>query len=847
MKLVPKHPHSLEQQQLLTQLETDIDKGLSGAEAASRLQHFGPNQITQKSTISPWSILLAQFQDTLVIILLLATVIAGFAWYVEGAHGFPTDAVVILAIVVANAVLGFSQEFRAEKTLEALTQASEVEAKVIRDGALKNLSHEGLVPGDIVVLAEGDRVPADAILLEATHLAADESPLTGESVPVNKSVGKLDEEITVSDRTNAVYSGTHVTAGEAKAVVVQTGSASQLGQIATSLSTTTAEPTPLQRRLDYLGKQIGWIVAVLSILIGATVLWAEGKTDGETLLKVAMFAVALAVAAVPEGLPAVLTISLSEGAKRLAAIRALARKMAAVETLGSVTTIMTDKTGTLTCNQMTVKAIKVKTAQQEIKGTGYSSTDKFEPSEQAIKNLILCGLLAGGGDLEEQDGQRQAVGDPMDAALLVLAEKAGLDWRDERDQRQQLSQAPFSSDRARVSLLWSHQDRCTLYSKGSLERILEHCSYELNEAGERVDLSDELRQQMQQAEQEFGQRGWRTLALAERPVKQAGEAVELEQEMTLLGVAAFADPPRDDVPLAIQRAQEAGIRVIMVTGDHPQTAAAIAREVGMADLPKIVSGAELAKLDESELKQRLDTDVFARVTPAQKLRLAEAMIESGEVVAMTGDGVNDAPALKKVHVGLAMGRSGTAVAVEASDIVLMDDDFSTIVAAIREGRSIFANVQRFIAFLFSGNLGVVIAMFLGAVVAGLLDLRYDGELLLPLLAAQILWMNLVTDGAPAVAFALGPSDSTTLKQKPRDPAAPILDGRIWSLLIVTGLTLAVLFLTVLDLLYSDGFVTWAGLGSGPFTSSGSGLLRLGDGQVAQRHELSASRSEHLSL
>ena len=807
----PRTPHSLEAEKLCQLLEIDPSQGLSAATAASRLKTFGPNELTQKSKISALTIFLNQFRDIMVIILMAAIVVALGTWYLEGGHGFPTDAVVIAAIVVANAILGFLQEYRAEKTLEALARSAEVQSKVLRDGVVVALEHGQIVPGDIVLLSEGDRVPSDGYLLRVSSLFCDESPLTGESVPVAKSLGVLAEDAPLADRHNSVFAGTTVTSGEAKAVVVATGDNTELGGIATSLAETVSEETPLQRRLNQLGGQIGWGIAVITVLIAITVLLAEGQTDQATLLRVAMFSVALAVAAVPEGLPAVLTISLSEGAKRLAQLKAIARKMPAVETLGSVTRILTDKTGTLTYNQMTVTALQVGQARLSIGGVGYESSETFTPESDAVRALVRCGMLAGRADLEEKDGQRQAVGDPMDAALLVLAEKAGMDWRQVRSSSSQMGEIPFSSDRARVSLVWKAEDKLELFCKGSFETVVERSTRRLAENGELVPLSQDEIDAYAEAVSEFGERGWRTLALAYRPVEALEEDLELlECELIFLGLAAFSDPPRETVPEALRRCREAGIEVAMVTGDHPGTAAAIARDIGLIRTPATLTGRELATLEPEAVQDASrEYHVFARVSPSQKLLLAESLIDQGEVVAMTGDGVNDAPVLRKVHVGLAMGRAGTAVAVEASDIVLLEDDFATIVDAIREGRSIFANVQRFITFLFSGNFGVVTAMFLGTVLAGWFNIRYEGELLLPLVAAQILWMNLVTDGAPAVAFALGPSDETLMNDPPRDPSSPILTPRLWQMVVVTGCTLAGLFLLILDWLYIDGFFTWS--------------------------------------
>ncbi|MGE0487912.1 MAG: cation-translocating P-type ATPase [Vulcanimicrobiota bacterium] len=804
---LPEHPHSLAVEDLIGQLEVTAEHGLSAAEVDRRLDHFGPNRFAEESKISPFSILLGQFKDTMVLILLAATVVAFGAWYTEGAHGVPYDALIILAIVVANALLGFTQEYQAERTLEALQQATEVKTRVLREGAQQAVTHEQLVPGDILYLSEGDRIPADGVLLKASHFQSDESPLTGESLPVSKRVGLVEPDTPVADRTNSVFAGSVVTAGEATAVVVSTGKETQLGRIAERLSTTEAVKTPLQNRLDGLGKQIGWGVAVLTVIIGATVLLVEGKTDTDTLLRVAMFSVALAVAAVPEGLPAVLTVSLSAGARRLAQRNAVARKMAAVETLGSVTVIMTDKTGTLTHNQMTVKSIALAAGVLGVSGDGYGREGVIDEVGPAVVQLARCGLLASGSELAEENGQRTAVGDPMDAALLVLAEKAGLDWRAERQQREKVDEAPFSSDRAMVSYLWRQGEELTLHCKGSLEKILSLATHFDHGEGPQP-LDEDLIKKLRDSESEFGRRAWRTLAIAYRKVAAVAEVHELENELVLVGLAAFADPPRETVAPAIERCRAAGIRVVMLTGDHPATATAIAHEVGIGEGQPAISGRELAAMSDSEFEESVKThDIFARVTPDQKLHLAECLLRQGEVVAMTGDGVNDAPALKKVHVGVAMGRSGTAVAVEASDLVLMQDDFSTIVEAVAEGRSIYANVQRFIAFLFSGNFGVVVAMFVGTLIAGLMGLRYDGELLLPLTAAQILWMNLVTDGAPAVAFALGAGDESFMKSPPRDPRSPILTRRLFMMIAVTGTTLAAFFLLVLDLLYVDGLFT----------------------------------------
>lgn len=776
-------------------------EGLTSKEAEELLARHGPNRFGSRPKISPWKIAASQFQDLMVLILILAGLIASIAWWLEGAEGLPADAITIGLIVVANAILGFVQEYRAERTVEALQDSTEVKARVLRDGKVIQVGHEQLVPGDVVLLSEGDRVPADMELLRASALHVDESVLTGESVPVHKEPGRPDPELPLAERIHSLFAGTVVTNGEATGRVTTTGDETQVGQIADSLVQTVSEVTPLQTRLAHLGTQIGWGVLAMALLIGATVWIAEGKSDSSTLWRIAMFAVALAVAAVPEGLPAVLTVSLSAGARRLARAGAAARRLAAVETLGSVTTIVTDKTGTLTHNQMTAIAVLLDQEEFSVSGRGYDPEGEIEGSDgAALKQLVRAGVMAGRAELEDTSKGRGAVGDPMDAALLVLAEKAGIDWRQQRRQAELVGEGSFSSARARVSYLWKEEQETSLYVKGALAKVLPRCHQQLRQDGSLGPVDQEG---LAGAEVRFGDQGWRTLALAVRRDAPDGKAEELEEELVLLGLVAFYDPPRAAVKEAIASCRSAGIKVVMMTGDHPRTAAAIGAEIGFTE-PRVMTGSEL---QDSENLDPGDYNIFARVTPKQKLSLVESLVERGEVVAMTGDGVNDAPALKKVHVGVAMGGSGTAVAVEASDLVLLDDDFGTVVKAVGLGRSIFGNVQRFIAFLFSGNLGVVISMFVATVLAGVFAIKLDDSLLLPLTAAQILWMNLVTDGAPAVAFAMGESREDTMHSPPRNPRSPLLERSHWALLIGTGVCLSFIFCLVLDSLYVGGIFT----------------------------------------
>ena len=801
MKL-PENPYTFTPAELEAALATSFTAGLSEEEVQRRREEFGDNSLQAAEPISAWKIFFRQFQDLMVLILVAATGIALLSWMLDGAHGLPADALIIGAIIIFNAVLGFAQEFKAEKTVQALQRSTTARAKVVRAGEAHLVERVELVPGDVVILGEGDRIPADLILVEASALQVNESMLTGEAEVVHKRVGPVPDETPLGDRKCQAFSGTTVTGGTARGVVVGTGSRSELGSIAASLATTQSEPTPLELRLARLGSQIGWGVLALSVVVGGTVLALEPEWDLPTFARVLMFSVALAVAAVPEGLPAVLTISLSAGARRLAREKAVARRMSAVETLGSVSVIVTDKTGTLTHNQMTVESVFYDGREHGVSGSGYAAEGAIAEGslEGTLRALLQVGVLANHGDLEVREGRREAIGDPVDAALLVLAEKGGLDWHAER-RRPPQAEVPFSSERARVSSLREG----TLYVKGSLQEVGRRSKWALLE-GQRVELTEDRLAEFQAAEARYAEQALRTLALAVRPETTPGEPDEMERDLTLVGLVAMGDPVRKEVAPAVAQCRKAGVRVIMLTGDHPQTALAVGRAIGLT-AERAVTGPELAKMDEAERVRAVATqDVFARVSPQTKLALVAELLRQDEVVAMTGDGVNDAPALRKVHVGIAMG-SGTAVAIEASDMVLLDDNFATIVTALRGGRGVYANVQKFVAFLFSGNLGVVMAIFIGTLAAGFLHIQDGSQLLIPLTAAQILWMNLVTDGAPAVAFAVGKTSDSVMEQPPRAKDEPVMSNSLWAYVLFTGVFVAASLLVVLDLLYVGGIFT----------------------------------------
>jgi Ca2+-transporting ATPase len=780
-------------------LETDADLGLERTEAERRLLELGPNSLPVKPPASWLTVLLRQFGDRMVLILLGASIVSLLNWALEGAHGVPADFVVIAAIVLMNAVLGCSQQINAERTVEQLTRLVSTDCTVIRSGTPLNVDRAKLVLGDVLLLRTGERVPADVRLLASERLRVDESLLTGESVPCQKQVDPLAPDAPVAERTDMAFAGTHVADGEGRGVVVATGSNTQLGDIATALSSTSSAVTPLQRRLDTLGRQIGWAVLGISVAIAALLLGLESRHDLGTVTRVLMFSVALAVAAIPEGLPAVLTVSFALAARHLARMRAVVRRMAAVETLGSVTTILTDKTGTLTQNQMTVCAL--------FYDHKVVSADDRASVGDASRLLLLAGVLANTADLVGDN----AVGDPLDVSLLRLAEHGSLDWRASRAGSPRLSLAPFSAERARVSALHRHADQLWLFTKGSLDAVA-RCSCQYMIGGSAQPLDETALQELRDREAEFAAQGWRTIALAARLVDEAGAAESLEHDLVILGLAAMHDPLRPEAAPAVARCRRAGIRVVMLTGDHPGTALAVGQAAGLTDDHGVLYGPSLEGLSAAALARELDSaNIVARVSPQLKLRVVETLVDRGDIVAMTGDGVNDALALKKAHVGVAMG-SGSAVAIEASQVVLLDDNFATLVAAVMGGRGAYASIQRFVAFLFAGNCGVVLAMFVGTLLAHVFGMVTNDGLLTPLTAGQILWMNLVTDGAPAVAFSLGRPREEVLDAPPRPPAEPILTPSLWCYVLFVGVCVAGLFMMVLDATCPGGLTTLASFG-----------------------------------
>ena len=772
--------HTLTVEESLERLSS-TRTGLTSSEAAQRLEQFGPNELQTQGRVSPWSILLEQFQNVLIIILLLATALSAFL-----GHG--VEAIAITVIVLFAVILGFIQEFRAERAIEALREMAAPNATVIRDGREQRIPARELVPGDLVVLATGDKVPADARLTEAINLQTIEAPLTGESAPVEKHSASLpDDQIPPADQKNMAFAGTAVTYGRGRALIVATGMATEFGKIAQMLEGVDTAKTPLQKNLDRIGKQLARAAIVVVFVIVAV-----GLFRGQPFVEMLIFGVALAVAVVPEALPAVVTISLALGVKRMVRRNALVRRLPAVETLGSTSVICSDKTGTLTKDEMTVRRLYVAGRMIEVSGTGYEPSGTFSQNgsnlalSDPLSRLLQAAALASDARLEQRNGAGtwEIKGDPTEGALVVAAAKAGFNKLELDARFSRVSEIPFTAETKRMTTL--HQmttNDVVAYAKGAPEVIVQSCTSVLTETG--VEFLDDARRSevLERARQMAGE-AMRVLAIAYKPSATLKNA---ERDMTLLGLAGMIDPPRPEAKAAVQKCKEAGIKVIMITGDHPLTAKAVAEELALIQNGRVVNGAELEAMDDAQLEREVDSiEVCARVSPAHKLRVVTALQNRGQVVAMTGDGVNDAPALKKADIGIAMGITGTDVSKEAAAMTLTDDNFASIVAAVEEGRGIFSNIKKYLMYLLSSNIGEI-GLMAGATLAGLP---------LPLTAVQILYVNLATDGLPALALAVDPPERGLMQRRPRDPHTGIftrpvvllmLAGGVWSAVVNLGL------------------------------------------------------------
>jgi Ca2+-transporting ATPase len=812
---------------VLIALGTPSHDGLSAAEARARLERDGPNELTAAKPVPAWRKFLAQFQDMLVILLMIATAISALLWLWEREWALPYEAMAILGVVVLNAVMGYVQESRAEAAVAALRQMAAAQAHVIRDGARQQVPAAEVVRGDILVIEEGDTIPADARLIQSTALHTAEAALTGESLPVTKEVEAIPGDTTIGDRHNMIFSGTSAASGRGLAVVVATGMQTEMGRIAGLLNETPTETTPLQCELDRVGKLLGVVVVIIAVVMIVTIVVVEDVRGLSGFVEVLILGVALAVAAVPEGLPAVVTAVLAIGVQRMAQRHAIVRHLAAVEALGSATVIASDKTGTLTRNEMTVRTATMASGQVTFGGTGYAPDGSLGwPDGGAIQETLKIEVTraltvadrASNAVLQERDGRWSVQGDPTEGALIVAARKAGLEANALSARFERVGEVPFSSERKLMSTVHTDAEqpgRLAIFTKGAPDVLLTRCSHEL--VGEApMPLTEERRGRILQANEELAGQALRSLGVGYREL--AADALTLgdlderiEQELVFAGLISMIDPPREEAKAAVSRARAAGIRPMMITGDHPRTAWVIAHELGIADHGGALAGSELQAMDDDALAAKLrDVSVYARVNPEHKLRIVQLLQRDGAVVAMTGDGVNDAPALKTADIGVAMGITGTDVSKEAADIVLADDNFATIVAAVEEGRAIFANIRKFLRYLLSSNIGEVMTMFFGVLLARTIGLHSEGEVVLPLLATQLLWINLVTDGAPALALGVDPPDSGLMQLRPRPPAEGVITTRMWYGIFFVGVVMAVGTLYVLDASLPGGLIEGTG-------------------------------------
>ncbi|MCI3921521.1 calcium-translocating P-type ATPase, SERCA-type [Paenibacillus sp. TRM 82003] len=802
--------YQMETEELLDAHGLDPERGLSAEEARRRLEEAGPNELSEGAKVSPLALFLNQFKDFMVLVLMGATLISGLL-------GEYLDAITILAIIVINGLLGFIQEFRAERSLRALKELSAPTAKTLRDGAWAVVPAKELVPGDIVALESGDRVPADVRFLEANSLYAEESALTGESVPVAKSTSAiLEEEVPIGDQRNLGFLGTMVTMGTARAVVVRTGMRTEMGKIADLINNTEEAETPLQRRLEQFGKILIGVALALTVLVVVA-----GILHGQPVYGMFLAGVSLAVAAIPEGLPAIVTVALALGVQRMIKRKAIVRKLPSVETLGCASVICSDKTGTLTQNKMTVTRLWLGGRLMDVGGEGYDPKGDIAErgakaavkDDQALRRLLQVGVLCNNAELVQEEAEPQGKkkkgkseekpvwtikGDPTEGALTVLGAKGGVTAPSLQPMYKRVAEFPFDSERKRMSVVVEHQGGRLVCAKGAPDVLLEQCSYILWD-GKLVPFTGTLRQKVMEANEAFAGDALRVLGLAYRDLK-SSEAVETaadaEKGLVFVGLTGMIDPPRREVREAIHKCRKAGIKTVMITGDHLTTAEAIAGQLGM--IPKggrTISGSQLASMSDEQLDKVVDDIyVYARVSPEHKLRIVKALQSKGHVVAMTGDGVNDAPAIKAADIGIAMGITGTDVSKEASALILSDDNFATIVAAIEEGRGIYENIRKFIRYLLASNVGEILVMFIAMMMG----------MPLPLVPIMILWVNLVTDGLPAMALGIDQPERDLMEHKPRGAKENIFARRLGWKIISRGFLIGVCTLAPFWLVLQQG-------------------------------------------
>ncbi len=843
-------PSLTDADQVAQALNVDPRTGLSSDEAKRRLDKFGPNELASAPPVPKWKKFLQQFQDPLVYLLLAATAISLVAWIIEkvnaapGAEGeaLPFDSIVIVLILIVNAILGYMQEAKAEEAVNALSEMTAPTSNVLRNGRVERINTTDIVPGDILVLGEGDTVPADGRLLAAASLRIAEASLTGESVPVGKKPATLDSAKALGDRANMVFNGTSVTQGTGRAIVTGTGMNTQVGKIADLLQSTEDEATPLQKEMNHVSKILGIAVCIIAVVVLLALAVLEGFHSVHDVIDSLLLAVSLAVAAVPEGLAAILTVVLALGVQRMAAHHAIVKKLHSVETLGSASVICSDKTGTLTRNEMTVERVVVPSGEVELTGTGYApegdmvSIDGSAVPEN-IANEVLAtlgaGTLANDGELREGDkpGTWEIVGDPTEVSLVVAARKTHADKKFAHFDR--VAEIPFTSERKRMSVITRNATdagKLTVFAKGAPDVLLSYCDRiyvngairKLTE-GDRQDILDTVERLSREAYRTLGEafRPLETDSLAQIPgirTNSAGEisdiseqAEAIEAHLVWCGMVGIIDPPRTEVRDAVAEAHRAGIRTVMITGDHPLTAARIASDLGIiAKDGKALTGDELDAMDEAQLdKATSEVSVYARVAPEHKLKIVESLQRQGNIAAMTGDGVNDAPAVKSADIGVAMGITGTEVTKQSAKMILADDNFSTIVAAVREGRGIFDNIRKFLRYLLSSNVGEVFTVFFGVVLAGWLGIKNPESVgvTVPLLATQLLWINLLTDAAPALAMGVDPMTEDVMNRKPRKLTDRVIDGAMWGDIVYIGIIMAAVTLIGMDMHLTGGLFT----------------------------------------
>ena len=872
-------PSLADAQAVAASLGVDPNTGLSQAEAERRLAQYGPNELASAPPVPKWKKFLAQFKDPLVYLLLAATGISLIAWFIEkanaapGAEGgeiLPFDAIVIVLILIVNAVLGYIQESKAEEAVEALSQMTAPQTNVLRDGKIARINTVDVVPGDMVVLGEGDSIPADGRLLAAASLRVAEASLTGESVPVGKNVDTLAEAKALGDRANMVFNGTSVTQGTGRAIVTSTGMRTQVGKIADLLQATDDDDSPLQKEMNYVSKILGIAVCIIAAVVLVALALTEGFNDIHDVIDSLLLSVSLAVAAVPEGLAAILTVVLALGVRRMAEHHAIVKKLHSVETLGSASVICSDKTGTLTRNEMTVERVVTPSGEVQLTGTGYAPEGRMvaisdagltstpslaqEAAQLEAVATLAVGALANDGELCENTGAGdgsaasditwEAVGDPTEVSLIVAARKVKADRKYANYTR--IGEIPFTSDRKRMAVVAQDNadaGRLTVFAKGAPDVLLGYCSrIAVNGAVRPMTQGD--RQQILAAVERLSAEAYRTLGQAYRPlgtaslaavpgvrINAAGHVADiadqsdvLESDLIWVGMVGIIDPPRTEVRDSVAEAHRAGIRTVMITGDHPLTAARIASDLGIIETDrngsaagaddlsgKVLTGVQLDELPDERAFDNAtrEISVYARVAPEHKLKIVESLQRQGNIVAMTGDGVNDAPAVKTADIGVAMGITGTEVTKQSAKMILADDNFSTIVEAVREGRGIFDNIRKFLRYLLSSNVGEVFTVFGGVMLAGFLGITQLGSqgVTVPLLATQLLWINLLTDAAPALAMGVDPSTDDVMARKPRKLTDRVIDGQMWGDIIFIGLIMAAVTLIGMDMHLAGGLFT----------------------------------------